>query len=186
MESSHSRVASESSTKTLSHQSALLSLSTDNLPNNRGWRSISLRSYQSSSSEGSVTIPEDFESDECLIYLGFKKHAAADIMRQYFAAKAKLASTVGFDYGELVNLATSYVERAEDAWLPEHDWDSALKNMGMRKEVRVAILNPKFENLRLTGTAQSCAIDTIELRWDFLNSLDQAIARKAERLDLTI
>lgn len=96
-------------------------------------------------------------------------------MRQYFSAKARL----GWDWREVVTLAKSHLESGEDAWQPDHDWDAALKKMGMRREVRLAILNPEFDAMRLMGTAQHWAIDTVEMRWESLESLDRMIKRKA-------
>ncbi|KAJ9642008.1 hypothetical protein H2199_005223 [Coniosporium tulheliwenetii] len=73
-------------------------------------------------------------------------------------------------------VARRYVKdlaETKDAWDPEHDWDAALRDMGLKKETRDGIMTLEFRDLRLTASASEWAIDTVELGFEFLEGLER-------------
>lgn len=155
----------------------------DTLPSARrapGVRIIPTSCFSSSppsSPEQVITVPEDLNSLEFLLFVGFDKTIARTIWR------------VWQQRGErphwVIDYARHYIReqgREFDAAGQDGDWDGALRNMGLSADLRRRILNPAFDQIRLLQSAREWALDSINLAMDFLQSLEGRLQRKRAQM----
>ncbi|KAH6618176.1 hypothetical protein B0J18DRAFT_493093 [Chaetomium sp. MPI-SDFR-AT-0129] len=146
-----------------------------------GFYAVSRASYSffTSASDDVVEIPEVFNSQETLEFLGLRPEIANAI----FEAWHDLQQTPGeLGYGDdIITHAEYYVKRMadiEDAWCPTHDWRQALFKMGVNSDLTDAILDSDFNEIRATKSASEWVIDTFQSSWQFLEGLDGRVRRK--------
>jgi len=175
------------STRTFSEASINIITHLDGVTDGQnGYRQVSLATLSSSSSgEGSdilIAMPEDLHSVHALTFIGFSTKAANDILGRWTSYE-KDTDALPDDFQQYF---ISHIESANtDAWLPRHDWEGVLKNLGMRKDCRAAILDPEYKAIRLTATAKYWAIDTVSTNWLHLTCADQAIQRNYAAISRT-
>ena len=137
-----------------------------------GWQTIrcmALSDSSSSDSEASVDVPQSLESPEAMEFLGFTHEAALEIFQRF-----QNASTI-LDDDCILEYAKGHVRSVPDVGCPEDDWTSAMIAMGITQALCQQILDPRFTDLRLTQNACFWVLDTIEVKYDFLLSLDDNV-----------
>lgn len=151
-----------------------------------GFRTISKSSFSSFDSDETIEIPDEINSAESPQFCGFDKNVANDIYRNW-RGRAATSQPGDLGYGEDLNIdALHYIRakaRENDALDSHHDWDGALRNVGMAAVTRARILSDKFTTLRLTTSASEWALDTVEIAWEFLLALDNKIKKKKLEVD---
>jgi hypothetical protein len=129
--------------------------------------------------EDSIDIPLRLYSTESLQFVGFKRCAAEEIMQRFRHALLE-HSNKGIEFFAFMR---GFIEGGSENVLGAYaDWDSALKQMGMKRKVRAGILNPDFDHFRLSGSARSWAPETVEDGWMFLTGLDEAVKRNEKKI----
>lgn len=136
-----------------------------------GWQVIRVVavSESSSDSDASVQIPELLESPEAMQFLGFTEKAAAEIYDRYLQG---VATSTG---EEIINYAKGHIRSGTDAGTESDDWNAALVSMGIKLDMRLQIMDPKYEHIRLTANAMHWALDTIKAKYHFLTAIDSAV-----------
>ncbi|KAI9696705.1 MAG: hypothetical protein M1836_005067 [Candelina mexicana] len=140
----------------------------------RGWRSVSTMSYMSNSSSAStISIPDDFESVETIVFLGFTEVTATAIFERFRKWREEgnihQGELLDFITGHLISITTDAYERDDEAW------DKAMLAMGVDIDLRARILTPGFEDIRFSESAKHWVVDTIKARHAFLKTLNRYI-----------
>lgn len=174
-----------SETLTLSEEAqAVLAPFDFDRPAEPGYRRLRRAAVSSSSDESiwhePIDIPIYLHSLQSLRFVGFKKSAAEVILQNYRSAFLEVGH-VPFD---LYDFMRGFIEgnSKEDAYRAGHDWDGFLKSRGIRKRVRMGILNPEYDDIRLTKSAKDWALETIEDGWIFLTGMDKTVKRNGEKI----
>lgn len=175
-------------TRTFSETSLALTARLPPAKRGTGYRTVSVKSYSSSSSSATddetVEIPTDLNSREVLEFLGFDDAVGNEIFANWQASQDDEIE----DW--VIGFARAYVEhmgRLYNAVDEDDEWDDALKKMGMSKDMRDRILDPEFKDLRLTQSARYWVKDTINEAFYFLTTLssrmEQRLASQAPRVN---
>ncbi|GKT88034.1 LOW QUALITY PROTEIN: hypothetical protein Ct61P_05884 [Colletotrichum tofieldiae] len=140
-----------------------------------------MASYSSSSSsEDTVDVPDDLNSKEILLFAGFDKDVADRIWRHWCDQE---------DQQDFVIQAGRHYIKAKAMELnaidDDDDWNAALNNMGISEDMQRRIMNPEFNDIRRTRSAEEWALDNLEETFDFLAGLSRRIEklRKANTID---
>ncbi|GJC86873.1 hypothetical protein ColLi_09711 [Colletotrichum liriopes] len=140
-----------------------------------------MASYSSSSSsEDTVDVPVDLNSKEILLFAGFDKDVADRIWRHWCDQE---------DQQDFVIQAGRHYIKAKAMELnaidDDDDWNAALNNMGISEDMQRRIMNPEFNDIRRTRSAEEWALDNLEETFDFLAGLSRRIEklRKANTID---
>jgi hypothetical protein len=173
-----------SETLTLSEaaQAVLIPFNFDG-PAEPGHRRLRRAAVSSSSDESTwdelIDIPIYLHSLQSLRFVGFKKAVAEEILERYHSALIRHGTMpLGF-YDFMIGFLEG---KSENAYRADHDWDGVLKDLGIRKRVRMGILNPEYDHLRLTKSAKDWALETIEDGWIFLRGIDKAVKRNGKKI----
>ncbi|KAK4147420.1 uncharacterized protein C8A04DRAFT_24670 [Dichotomopilus funicola] len=132
-----------------------------------------------SASDDVVEIPEVFNSQETLEFLGLRPEIADAIFETWHDLQ-QTPGELGYGDDDIAH-AEYYVKRMadiEDAWCLTHDWRQALFKMGVNSDLTDAILDSDFDEIRATKSASEWVIDTFQTSWQFLEGLDGRIRRK--------
>lgn len=139
-----------------------------------GFRTVSVSSYSSSASsvDEYIEVPKDLNSLEFLTFAGFTNETARVIYDRWLSLDQSIFDSyvVDFARGHIEGHAT-----IRDAIYAEDNWDGVLVEMGINARLREAILNPRFDVIRVTRSASFWAIDTINEAYEFLTSLTKRI-----------
>lgn len=111
---------------------------------------------------------------ESLRFIGFKRIAAESILQRFHSALVEHWN-MGIDFYSFVEAFLD--ESPENVFERDDDWNAVLKRMGIRKEVRIDILNPDYDHIRLSRSAKDWAIETIKDGWIFLTRIDKAVKK---------
>ena len=164
-----------------------LRLTGNNLEVRNGCRTISLQSISSGDSDETIEVPDVLNSIQSLKFCGFSDEAAAQICGRWEQMSRTLAPG-DLGYGQhVVELARQYVSQRKRVWnafVESDDWDGALRSLGVKNETRRAIMDPNFENLRLSASASEWVLSTVNSCWDFLDGLDSQVRKSKEAQEL--
>ncbi|KZF24881.1 hypothetical protein L228DRAFT_57708 [Xylona heveae TC161] len=108
------------------------------------------------------------ESLETLQYFGFDEPAATKIWDHY--------QKYHDNWLTFMDCVYSYIEGCHDTSGRNDDWDKAMKEMGITKRLRDAILDPEFDEIRLRQTAAFWVLDTIEDTYAYLSMMSPCIS----------
>ena len=112
----------------------------------------------SSRTSNFIEIPDLLESQETLGWLGMDRETS----RMLFDRWTHWAED---DPTPFVATAIDHVRYStHDATGLQNDWEAAMKQMGVARELRDAILDPEFQQVRSTRSAKDWIIDTFEMR----------------------
>jgi hypothetical protein len=103
-----------------------------------------------------------------LLYAGFEEATAKTIMELWEIGRLQPDRSTEL----LVDTAVTWVEqlgRTFNGVRPGDDWDEALKRIGITAGERERILDPKFNQIRLTRSASSIVIDNLEECYNFFD-----------------
>ncbi len=125
----------------------------------------------------SFIVPEYIESVETLEYIGWGEEKAADIWAQWEIVEQAQSIENGLQYGflEYALTAIPYL-KPEDR---QEDWDAEMLNWGVGAELRAAIMDEVYTNIRLTESAQYWVKDTMEIRYLSLERLQRESQMRA-------
>lgn len=119
----------------------------------------------------SFIVPEYIESVETLEYIGWREEKAADIWARWEIVKQTESNEA--------TLQQHFLEYALSA-LPDlnledrqEDWDAEMLNWGVKAELRAAIMDEAYTNIRLTESTQYWVKDTMEIRYLSLERLQR-------------
>lgn len=160
-------------------------------PTTRRCRQISsslMFSEASSSSENSADsgvglvpsfiVPEYIESVETLEYIGWGEEKATDIWARWEIVKQTESNEAAFQQ-HFLEYALSAIPnlKLEDR---QEDWDAEMLNWGVGAELRAAIMDEAYTNIRLTESAQYWVKDTMEIRYLSLERLQRDSQMRAQ------
>ncbi|KAH8659304.1 hypothetical protein BGZ60DRAFT_492881 [Tricladium varicosporioides] len=103
--------------------------------------------------EPSFIVPEYLESVETLEYIGWEEGKATEIWAKWEIVKEIQSNEAGLQY-EFLEYALTAIPyfRPEDR---QEDWDSEMLNWGVGAELRAAIMDEVYTNIRLTEARTS-------------------------------
>jgi hypothetical protein len=160
----------------------LLNFNEDPTPEN-GFIRLSHGSYSEWSEESdwasTVEIPELLESVQSLRFMGMKKRVCQQIYSNWVGAIRDFPN-MPVDFFNFIE--ATIMGAPTDAMTLADDWDAALKDIGMNKATREAILDPRFINMRLTRSAKEWALDTADMGWQFLVNLDETVKKNKNKI----
>lgn len=76
---------------------------------------------------------------------------------------------------DLLGFVKGHVRSAKDASLPWENWQTAMDNMGIKRSLQQAVMDPDFENLRVTQSAMYWVLDTLVTKYMYLKDLDKIV-----------
>ncbi|KAE8441273.1 hypothetical protein EG329_005574 [Mollisiaceae sp. DMI_Dod_QoI] len=119
----------------------------------------------------SFIVPEYIESVETLEYIGWGEEKAADIWARWEIVKQTESNEATLQQ-HFLEYALSAVPdlKLEDR---QEDWDAEMLNWGVKAELRAAIMDEAYTNIRLTESAQYWVKDTMEIRYLSLERLQR-------------
>ena len=83
-------------------------------------------------------------------------------------------------YSFLTDIKGGIRERI-DAFGPDGDWYGAMTSMGVGRALQERIMDPAFEAIRYTATAQEWVLETVVDSYEFLENLNRNIVTVAKR-----
>ncbi|PHH66550.1 hypothetical protein CDD81_7025 [Ophiocordyceps australis] len=87
------------------------------------------------------------------------------------------------DFIEIVTDHATRLKRTLDTWAEDDQpWFAYLERCGIRKDIQLAIMDPKFKSLRLTESCYHWIVDTLQIRFRALESVQQASEARARDL----
>ncbi|KAH6716522.1 hypothetical protein BKA61DRAFT_476617 [Leptodontidium sp. MPI-SDFR-AT-0119] len=111
----------------------------------------------------SFVIPEFMESVETLEYIGWGEEKATDIWARWEIVKQTESNEITFQQRFLEYALSAIPDlKLEDR---QEDWDAEMLNWGVGDELRAAIMDEAYTNIRLTESAQYWVKDTMEIRY---------------------
>ncbi|KZF24880.1 hypothetical protein L228DRAFT_243619 [Xylona heveae TC161] len=145
-----------------------------------GWCTLTGGSYTTSSTASSgnskgdkpVTVPSYIESLETLEYFGFEESTANRIWDRYIKYHDETL--------EFMDFVTGHLQGCQDAIAKDDDWNKAMEEMGIGKRLREAILDPDFDEIRLTGSARTWVLDTIQNSRSYLKMMSPCITGRVD------
>jgi hypothetical protein len=121
-------------------------------------------------------------SSENLQFCGLDTQLA-DMLFQDWTRDNEQMGLGSFGYDRpVIALAREYIKGMSragngNALRASDDWVEALKRQGIEESTRNRILDPNFKNIRLSRSGAEWALDTLELSWEFLDSLDERVEK---------
>lgn len=79
---------------------------------------------------------------------------------------------------DLINFAIAYLQEKPNAYLPEHDWKSVLRVMGVCLSLRNGICDSRFDEIRCMKTARDWASESLMDNWTFIYGLDKQLKQQ--------
>ena len=128
-----------------------------------------------------VEVPAVLESAETYAYLGFDDATAKHVWARY--SKYIQDADPDDTEGEFMDFARWQIENVKfpDPTSEEDDWLGYMRTIGISQELQEAITLPEFSDLRYTASCQFWLLDTMEMRYESLQSLDDRLRAKAAR-----
>lgn len=128
-----------------------------------------------------VSTTRNIDVPEYLDSLQFLQHAGFDTAPAQQIWQTRVSDTSGRNPSLFECACQFAAERAteRDAWLPSHDWDRALRNMGIRADHGRNVTSPEYKLARGSISASHSVLDWIETVYIFLEGLSTIIVRKA-------
>jgi hypothetical protein len=126
----------------------------------------------------SFIVPEYIESVETLEYIGWGEEKAANIWARWEIVKQTESNEAAFQQ-HFLEYALSVIPdlKLEDQ---QEDWDAEMLNWGVGAELRAAIMDEAYTNIRLTESAQYWVKDTMEVRYLSLERLQRDSQMRAQ------
>ena len=126
----------------------------------------------------SFIVPEYIESVETLEYIGWGEEKATDIWARWEIVKQTESNEAAFQQ-QFLEYALSAIPdlKLEDR---QEDWDAEMLNWGVGAELRAAIMDEAYTNIRLTESAQYWVKDTMEIRYLSLERLQRDSQMRAQ------
>jgi hypothetical protein len=154
---------------------------------NNNHRTISLAILDHSSSNPTFSIPNLLNSAESLQFCGLNAQVA-DTLYQKWAHDQETLSSGDLGYGDYIIVDARYylhqMSKEHDAFVATDDYQAALTAMGINETTVERIMDPGFENVRMTASAYEWALDTLNLAWEFLEGLDGRLKQAKDGTEL--
>ena len=138
-----------------------------------GYRAVSNTSYTTSSSldsEATVFIPDELESIETLRFLELNEPTAAVVWQEFLIRRRELPHRAN-----ILSSAKRYLTSiGSDAVTASDDWVGTMRLIGMSSNFQSRIMSGD-EEMRLSGSLKQWITEMMEIRYDFLKTLDSVI-----------
>ncbi|KAF2788327.1 hypothetical protein K505DRAFT_110557 [Melanomma pulvis-pyrius CBS 109.77] len=119
-----------------------------------------------------VLVPTELYSMESYMFMGFTESRAKDLWERY-------TSDPYYEDDCLLEFAVEWLTHNPDNAMDESDnWFDAMQAIGIEETLQGAIMNIEFQNLRLTQDLLSWIVETIQLNYDALESMDWTIEKR--------
>ncbi|KAF4631242.1 hypothetical protein G7Y89_g6897 [Cudoniella acicularis] len=126
----------------------------------------------------SFIVPEYIESVETLEYIGWGEEKATDIWARWEIVKQTESNEAAFQQHFLEYALSAIPDlKLEDR---QEDWNAEMLNWGVGAELRAAIMDEVYTNIRLTESAQYWVKDTMEIRYLSLERLQRDSQMRAQ------
>ena len=163
-----------SSLKVLSLQSIQILRARGEAGQHEGYRAISNTSYvtaNSLDSEATVLIPDELESLETLRFLELNETTAGIVWQQFLERQNE------FPYrASILNSAKRYVNSIQGNAITDlDDWVEIMRRIGMSSNFQARIMKNDVMEMRLSGSLKQWIYEMMEIRYDFLLTLDSVI-----------
>ncbi len=138
-----------------------------------GARSIINTTYTSADSvesEASVEIPDELDSIETLHFFEFAPGVAVIIWGRHI-----LRCHNEPDRASVLDEARRWVKGFKDVWGANADWFGAMDTLGLTKSCQLRLMDLNFEYMRLRSSLNETVLDMIQMKYEFLSSLDSVI-----------
>ena len=149
-----------------------------------GYRTVSTSSYMSESSSSSdsasvVLLPDRLDSVETVEFLEFENERARKLFDHWTDYESQYPG-----HADLLDVIKHHV-RHFPLPVSEHDTDDAawilgLDTLGCTEVFRSRLLDPAVKKMRLARTIRECVLEMIDIRYDFLTSIDLTIKTPAK------
>jgi hypothetical protein len=152
-----------------------------------GFRTVSRSTISSYDSDDTIEIPDLLNSSQSLIFCGLQKEVAEDLYERWLKRQEDVRPGELGHGEDVIGYAIDYIKdraRVKNAFWESDDWDSALKHQGINHRVRNGILNPYYDNLRLSRSAAEWALDTLDEAWYYLAGLDARLKKRKMAVDM--
>ncbi|KAI9846029.1 MAG: hypothetical protein M1838_001479 [Thelocarpon superellum] len=143
----------------------------------------SFHTYALSQNRKIVEIPEELESVETYVFLGFDESTAAQLWYRYARARDHPNDP---PYGgglepDFFEFALRQIESGNihDATCGDDDWDAFMRGKGINQRMREAILRPGFDGIRCTASCRFWLVGALTRAWAGLTALEQILQKKA-------
>ncbi|KAF2708186.1 hypothetical protein K504DRAFT_534826 [Pleomassaria siparia CBS 279.74] len=150
-----------------------------------GFRTVSMQTISSYSSDETIDVPDILNSVESLQFCGMSTETSNMLFQKWTLDQETLVPGNLGHGEEIISLAKYYVKqmsRKYNAYLENDDWNYALRKQGISETTIGRIMDPKFQYLRLSSSASEWALDTLSLSWEFLDGLDARVKRSKKEL----
>lgn len=115
-----------------------------------------------------VVVPQFLDSEASLRFMGFDNWMAAALWDTWKTRDRDFP----FDFfTSILKEVRSFKNNAEGL---NDEWDNIMKGWGIGEELRTAILDEEFRDLRGTATARFWVLDTIQMAWRVLSRIHWA------------
>ncbi|KAM0442276.1 hypothetical protein ACHAQK_004608 [Fusarium lateritium] len=128
-------------------------------------------------SEGPAAIPDQLFSEATIVYLGFNDEKASEIWDRWSNWPASPPRReIDPDDGDLemtfFDWVTGFVNDWDVVWEDDDAaWLRCMQRWGIATELQNAIMDKRFESVRLSGTCAGWVLDTIEIRYAGLEAI---------------
>ncbi|RMZ76470.1 hypothetical protein DV738_g4899, partial [Chaetothyriales sp. CBS 135597] len=135
-----------------------------------------------------ATIPTVLRSYQTLLYLGFSEQKAREMWRRWNTWPTSPPSReIDPDDGGLqltfIEFVTGPLRSQVDAFEnSDAQWYMCLNGYGIATEVQDAIMDPRFTYLRTSASCFDWVRDTIEMRYEGLDAIQQSSCRRETQL----
>ncbi|RBA19109.1 hypothetical protein FPRO05_10038 [Fusarium proliferatum] len=137
--------------------------------------------------DGFATIPEKLISKATIEYVGFSSDKATEIWSGW-DAKPSGPIKREIDLSGETTPEVSFIDWVMshtghpmnyDVWEDDSSaWFRHMEQRGIATELQHSIMDPRFKDMRLTGTCIGWLRDTMKLRYEALNEMQQASAER--------
>lgn len=129
-------------------------------------------SESSSVRDSVIAIPDELESVQTLVLMGFSQSAAEATYERFRRIQREHPNE------ELLAVAKGTVRGGQDAIDDEENWDKAMQSMGTDVALQTRILNSVYHAICRAETAMFWVIETITDCYDFLLSFNETISNR--------
>jgi len=119
------------------------------------------------SSNSTVEIPEQFDSPQTLVFLGFIPDRVGQL-RQGWQEMQRSGRKIPF-----LDAILEYLKhRYPDAIKEEDDWEAYFTQLGLAEAFKRRLMDADFKEWRLSGSAAHWTCEMTTMSYQFLESLD--------------
>ena len=127
-----------------------------------------------------IEIPVELYSPQSYQFMGFTKERALDLFERFENGYDDSLDEGGFFLDIAVGFLSYDTTNAHD---DGNDWIAAMNVMGIDHELREAIMTPEYRDIRLTKDLISWLVESIEINFESLDSMNLIIEKSLDKLE---